>query len=486
MIFAIKKKSFASPVVRELFACVDTLGMDAWVVGGTVRDWLLDTQPKDLDLLVSGSADQFCRCLLRHLGEGSLVPLGVEGEEACRVVWRGQVVDVSSFRGAAVSVEEDLALRDFTINSMALPLTVLAGKEVKLIDPMQGLGDLRQGLLKHCSHAFALDPLRILRGFRFAACNDLTIVDTTLVAMATHVEDLVHVASERIAVELDYIITSKNSAESIRRMHRFGILALLFPELTAGAGLEQPNFHHLDVFEHSVAALEHMTHLVSGDEVYYPADITDVVIHFDNSVKKQLCWAALFHDLGKPVTHAIRADKNNRVTFYAHDEVGGDLVRQIAKRLRWSKENRETVAHLVTMHMHPFHLCSVQEKGEISRRAALKLYRRAGDLLLPLFMLAMSDSLASEGKDKPQGMEDSLVRLYQRVDSVCKDYIYPVVKGAKVLTGKDVMDSFQLQAGPVVGEILRKLEEAQVDGEVVSKEDALVWVKKYIENSLTI
>ena len=486
MIFTIKKKSFASPVVRELFTCVTSLHMDGWVVGGTVRDWLLDEPPNDLDLLVSGSAKLFCRCLLRHLGEGSLVPLGIEEEEACRVVWRGQVVDVSSFRGAAVCVEEDLVLRDFTINAMAFPLAVLAGKEVELIDPLQGLDDLRRGLLRQCTRAFESDPLRILRGFRFAACNDFMIVDSTLASMATHVEDLIHVAPERIAVELDYIITSKNSAESMRRMHTFGILALLFPELTAGAGLEQPNFHHLDVFEHSVAALEHMSYLMSGDEIYYPADLTDVAIHFDNSVKKQLCWAALFHDLGKPVTHAIRVDKDNRVTFYGHDEVGGGLVRQIAKRLRWSKENRETVANLVTMHMHPFHLCSVQEKGEISRRAALKLYRRAGGLLLPLFMLAMSDSLASEGKDKPVGMEDSLVRLYRRVDSVCKDYIYPVVRGRKLLTGKDVMDSFQLQAGPAVGEILRKLEEAQVDGEVVSKDDALVWVKKYIENSLMI
>lgn len=484
MTVVLSQNSFPVTVVSGVLAVAAELQVGAWVAGGTVRDWVLLRSPKDLDLTISGSAEQFCRCLLRKFGEGALVPLGTADEEACRVVWRDWVIDVSSFRGSARSIEDDLVLRDFTINAMALPLQVLVDGQGELIDPLGGLRDLGRGILTHCDLSFESDPLRILRGFRFSACYGFEIADATLIAMTNCVPRLAGIAAERISVELDLIISSTDGAKIFRSMQRLGILELLIPELSAGQGVEQPIFHHLDVFEHSLAALEHMTKLVGGKNNCYLGAVDDKGATFDATLVKRLCWAALLHDVGKPATRAIRPDKGNRVTFYGHDEVGGRLVRQIAKRLRWSKETRESVAHLVTMHMHPFHLCTVQDKEMISRRAALKMYHRAGELLLPLFMLAMSDSLASEGEDKPPGMEESLVRLYRRIDDVCEEFIYPVLRGKKLLTGKDLMDVFQLQPGPFIGELLGKLEEAQVEGEIVSRDEALGWAKKYIENTL--
>jgi poly(A) polymerase len=190
------------------------------------------------------------------------------------------------------------------------------------------------------------------------------------------------------------------------------------------------------------------------------------------------------HDLGKPKTRAVREDKNGRVTFYGHDEVGKNIFTSYARQSKWSQADSEFVGGLIAMHMHPFHLCNVQRSEPLSPRAALKLSQRAGENLAGLFLLAMADSLASEGEKKPEEMENELADLFSVVQKIYVDTIEPVVKGPKLITGKDLIEEFGLTPGPVFGRIMSELEIARVDGVVTDRSEALGWIRQFLDKNL--
>ena len=265
-------------------------------------------------------------------------------------------------------------------------------------------------------------------------------------------------------------------------MGETGLLRWLLPELYLGEGVEQPEFHHLDVFDHCFLALQMMETIIAEPDRFFPGHGEQIIRYLkEERVVRCLKWAALMHDIGKPATKEIRADKDGRVTFYRHDEVGRELFKQFADRLKWSRADTELVGGLIGMHMHPFHLCNVQREDRISKRAALKLCRRAENALTGLFLLAMSDSLASQGEKKPERMEEELLALFATVRKMYEENIAPVLLGPRLLTGKDLMEKCKLAPGPLFSEILDELETARVEGKVVDRETAFAWVNDYLQ-----
>ncbi|WP_162096667.1 CCA tRNA nucleotidyltransferase [Desulfotalea psychrophila] len=471
---------YSPDIVTALFAVSRQLDAEVWVAGGPVRDYFLGRSAKDLDLVTGAGAIDFCRRLLRQLGEGSLVPLSEGDEEACRIVYRHEIVDISSFRASASSLEEDLALRDFTLNAMALPLSTLRGEKVDLIDPFSGRDDLADKILRPLPEAFGRDPLRILRAFRFQSLFSLSFDPAIAPAIIAHRHLLSGVAAERISAELDATLMGTSALEALAGMEDLGILELLLPELSDGRDILQPAAHHLDVYGHSLACFEKMHWLLAGGVMSFVSREELDLATLAKKTRLCLCWAALLHDVGKPGSRDIRAT-DGRITFYNHDERGARIVAKIGTRLRWSNEVKDAVARLVAMHMHPFHLCAVQQSGEVSPRAVLRLYRRAQELLQPLFLLAFADSLASQGEGRPAEMEQDIALLYRRTMSVYYEKIRPVLLGEKILTGRDILREFSLDPGPLYGDILTKVEELRVEGELATEADALAWVKKYLQ-----
>lgn len=482
MSYTLPQNIVPQKVLHTILVICEKLQASCWIVGGTVRDMLLGLTPKDLDMTVSISAELFCKSMMRELGEGTLVSLGTENEEACRVVWHGFEVDVSSFRRGAQSIEDDMRLRDFTINSLALPLDKFSWEADEIIDPLYGREDLASRKIQDCPDAFVNDPLRILRGYRMQAKYGFVFAQGVEKRMSLYKELLQQVASERISAELDMILGSSSAAEIFRRMDQVGLLETVLPELVLGKGIEQPGCHHLDVFNHSVTALEKMIDLLDSflEQSFFAEE--EFALVSSSSMRLKLCWAALLHDVGKPSCKGVR-ESDKRVTFYNHDQAGGRIVEKIAKRLRWSNDRKVVVQSLVCMHMYPFHLCTVLKKGEMSKKVALKLYRRTEDLLCPLFVLAMSDSLASEGVEKTTGMENELKELYKIIEAYYKEDILPVVDGEKLLTGKDLIATFKLPSGPFIGEVLRALQDAQVEGDISTRQEALAWTEEYIKKN---
>lgn len=477
-------ENYSKALLEAIYRVGNRLGETPYVVGGTVRDYLLAIDSCDLDLAVSIDPYSFADVLVKELKGGTIVPLGDGAEAAARVVWQQEQIDISLFRGGVKSIKEDLLLRDFTVNAMAIDFGKLHEKsELVLIDPAGGVADLEAGVVHHLPRAFVDDPLRLLRGYRLSAVFGFTISSETRKQVSRFAESIRRVAAERINLEMQHIFESERTASTLELMNEDGLLACLLPELYTADGVEQPEFHHLDVLGHSFLALKIIEKIMADPKKYYP-DHEELFRNYLSkpSVARGLKWAALMHDVGKPVTRDVREDKDGRITFYGHDEVGREIFRSFARKSKWSQADSELVGGLIGMHMHPFHLCNVLRDDELSPRAALKLSQRAGKNLAGLFLLAMADSLASEGEKKPQGMESELVKLFTLVQKIYEENIKPVVKGPKLLTGDDLIEVFGLTPGPQFGHILSELELVRVEGHVKSREDALAWTRQFLEN----
>jgi poly(A) polymerase len=308
------------------------------------------------------------------------------------------------------------------------------------------------------------------------------LVKETKEAVARHASLINNIAAERISYELKLIFDSPRTTEMLRDMGETGLLRQLLPELYQGEGVEQPEFHHLDVLDHSFLALEMVETVIVEPDRFFPGYGKIIKDYLkEERVVRCLKWAALMHDAGKPSTKEIRADKDGRVTFYGHDEAGRDIFKQFAFRSKWSKADTELVGNLIEMHMHPFHLCNVQREDGLSKKAALKLCRRAGTALTGLFLVAMSDSLASKGEKKPEGMEEELLVLFNTVRKMYDETIATVMHGPRLLTGRDLIREGNLTPGPLFSEIMDELESARVEGKIVDRKSALAWVKYYLQ-----
>lgn len=479
-------EQYPEQIVQALAGLIGENSSPCYIAGGTIRDWLLGVQAKDLDITVGHDSFEWAAALARKLG-GTFVPMDEE-EDVARVVWQEVCIDFSSFREGAQTIEEDLLKRDFTINSMAVPFPALiAGSldsaEEDILDPAGGQEDLQNRIIRSTSSAvFISDPLRLLRAFRFMATFGFTIEPITEKQIRKYCHLLYLVAEERISHELDRIMAALDSIKTIEAMHENGVLQELVPELYRGVGVAQPSSHHLDVFEHGVAALRHMENVQKDPEKYFPGYGESLLQYLQGGQRKALLkWAALFHDLGKPKTHMVREDREGRITFYNHDKEGARIFDIIADRLKWGKHDRNFVSEFISVHMWPFHLNNARKKTGLTPKAYLRLIKAVGEEFHGLFILAMADSLAGLGTGKPPGMEEDLASLYQEMETAYCQTIKPVL-AKRLLTGNDLIEIFGLEPGPEFRAIFENLENGQVEGELQDREQALDWVKNYLKS----
>jgi poly(A) polymerase len=473
---------FPHDLAEKLAVVLRELGGEVYLVGGSVRDLVLGGTPGDLDLTVTRHAEQWAK-RLRELTGGTLVELGRE-EGAARVVLRqGLDVDFSSFRAGAQSITEDLEKRDITVNALAVPVhDLLTGRyqdqdqnRLPVIDPVGGLADLkRQRVRVVGKKSFSDDPLRMLRVFRFAAVLDFTVEPETLKQVLQQRETLGRVAKERVAYELDLIMASPRAHQTFIEMRECGLLWEILPELRAGQGMDQPASHHLDVFEHCLEALRQMEQVLAGLDHYFPASFPVMEAYLQARHRRvQMKWAALLHDVGKPFTYGINENKGGRITFYNHDLRGADILTEIARRLRWAKEDTALIARLIAGHMRPFFLANNQRQGKLTLKACLRLVRKIGEHLPGLFLVAMSDALAGKGEAGPDDIEQEVAGLFDRLLQVEEKHVTPVRTAPPLITGRDLIEELRLTPGPLFREILELVEEAHMEHRISTRAQAL-------------
>ncbi|MBX6421992.1 CCA tRNA nucleotidyltransferase [Thermosulfurimonas sp. F29] len=458
---------------------------EVYVTGGAVRDILRGERVGDLDLtVVDLSPLEVAEEAARRLS-WALVPLH-EDFGVFRVAHGGFSLDISGLRPGAVDIEEDLRLRDFTFNALAVPLPEALEKtpsEWPLLDPCLGLRDLKSGLIRAISRRNLVDdPLRILRAYRFYALGFGEIEEETRRWLSAERERLLGVARERIAHELMLILKSKRAGETFSLMAEDEVFFVIFPELAEARGVPQPAFHHLDVLGHSLEALRRAEEVLEAPEKFFGTGepFREVLKDPERVVAVKL--AALFHDAGKARTFAPPGKRSDRITFYEHEKVGAEMFEAWATRLRWKRSLAKKVQTLIRHHMRPFFLLELYLEGRLTVRARRRLIRDCPDYPL-LFLLALADALAARGPASEKDTPDKLVELFEDLHRFAREIVSRVER-ERLVTGHDLIEIFGLKPGPVFREILSALEEARMEGRVKDRAGALAWIREYLKGRL--
>lgn len=441
---------------------------DFFLVGGAVRDLILDKKINDLDLIVKEELEVllfFARSFLDFY----LVSLAPEWG-IYRLTKDKFSIDFTEFKGK--TLEEDLGARDFTLNAMAIPVKSLFEGKFFVIDPFLGLKDLEERRIKVLGERNLLeDPLRILRGYRFFAQNLGSIEKNTRDLFKKHRKKLNLCASERILTELSYLLLSSKTYQTFLLMDEDGILEEIFPELNSCKGIPQPTFHHLDVYGHLLETLKWAEEILRNPESYLEISKGPEFEEEDFIVAVKL--ASLFHDLGKAYTFKVM----DRITFYGHEKVSAELFKTRAEILRFKKALISRVTNLIKNHMRPFHLLNEKEESKLTVRAKRNLIRDVPNLE-ELFIVCMADSLASRGPDKEENYEERLKNFFKELLLFKKNFEKEIIK-KRLITGDDLI-SLGFKPGPIFKEILQEIEILQMEKSLNSKEEALNYVlEKY-------
>ena len=452
-------------------------GADAWLVGGAPRDRALGRETFDLDIVVDGSPQTAARTIARAARGAACFELSEEFS-GWRVMARDRSwqVDVQPLRGG--SLPADLALRDFTVNAIAEPISGGAP-----IDPLGGLGDLAARRLRMASaRTFADDPLRVLRLVRLALDLDLEVESQTAHAASVAAPQLRNVSGERVFMELRRIVASSRVLEGLALMDSLGVTAAVLGELEELRGVQQSRYHHRDVHGHTLEVLSNTIALQADPgEVLGSAELADPVAELlreplaDELTRGDaLRWGALLHDAAKPLTGAVRAD--GRITFFDHDARGAELARTVLERLRASERLRVHVAALVRHHLRLGFL--VHEPQPLARRTVFDYLRSASPVEVDVTLLSVADRLATRGDRAAEA-----IAAHMRVARpLLADALRWRSDGppASLWRGDELASALEITAGPRLGEILRELTAAQYAGEVRTREQALMHARQLV------
>jgi poly(A) polymerase len=447
-----------------------------WLCGGTLRDLYLGIKPPDVDLAVQGDA--------LALGEEAAELAGarfvaLKKEHAtCRLVLEGRWVDITGLRAA--SLEDDLRSRDFTVNALAWDLADFLKGRGKAVDPCGGLDDLKAGILRAAGRGVLRDdPLRVLRAFRFRATHALKPEPELYPRLRAAAPGLANVAKERIGHEWIIMTAGPEAADGIWGLERAGALTVLVPSLEAGRGVEQNPYHHLDVFGHSMETVKAFGVISADPESFWGEQGNETAVYLARPLRRALIMtAALLHDLGKPPTCRVR--EPGWATFYRHDLEGADMARAACRSLGLAKSETGVVAHLVREHMRPFFLMGAARKGQLTKRAVRRLLVAAGDHLPGLMSLALADTMAGQGPERPPEAEDQLRELYAMVAELRDRELADALAAPPLINGHDLIQELDMQSGPLLGKLLQNVREAQLEGQISSREEALAMARSLL------
>lgn len=446
---------------------------EAWLVGGAVRDRALRRPTSDFDVVVSGAPAEAARALGKRAG-GFAFELS-EAFGAWRVVahdhsWQ---LDLLPLDGAGI--EEDLARRDLTINAIAAPL----GGDGYL-DPFGGLEDLRERRLRAVrDDAFQRDPLRTMRLARLACELEFDVEPETLVSARSAAPGLRNVAPERVFVELRRVVVADGVLTGLELMEEIGVISAVLPELEALHGVDQSRFHHLDVFDHTLAVLGETISLerdpehVAGDDAAALVRLLDQPLANELTRGQALRFGALMHDIAKPQTRAVTSQ--GRVTFMGHDESGAAVAAAILARLRAGERLREHVAALTRHHLR---LGFLVHEMPLSRRAVYDYLRATTPVSVDVTLLSVADRLATRGDNSDVAIAKHLELARQMLGeglAWAADPPRPPVRG------DELARALGIRPGPLVGGLLAELEAASFSGEVANRDEAIARARQLIE-----
>ncbi len=492
---------------------------EIYLVGGAVRDALLGHVSHDLDFSVPENAIELGRRVANRLGADFYVL--DEGFDAARVIVRADsggkasrdFLDFTSFRpakdglanrraaqGQRTKLEDDLRGRDFTINAIAYSL-----QAASILDPLGGGGDLRAKSIRACSPtAMKDDPIRILRGVRLAAGLDFKIDLATRTAMKQAVQGLPAISPERQRDELFKTLDGRRPDACMRALEMLGVFPHMLPELQALKGVEQSAPHVADVWEHTLSVMQYLDGILQAIAPDFGGEKNNDLFtgllslrlgryreqfaaHFadalnpDRSIRALLFFAALYHDVSKPATKTI--DPTGRIRFLGHEGSSAEVAAERARAFNLSNDEVGRVQTIIASHMR-FHFHSNRLEGEQqppTRKAIYRFFRDTGEAAVDLMLLGLADLRGTRGHTLTQEAWTGALDVARILLENYWERPHEAVAPPRLLDGNQVMAELGLKPGPLLGELLEAIREAQAEGEISSREQALGFARDWLK-----
>ena len=457
----------------------------AYLVGGAVRDLLLGRPVHDVDIGVQGDTLAIGRKLAQLLG-GKLVTLDA-GRGIVRIVFAdGNAATEVDLTPVDRGIAEDLERRDFALDAMAVPMgdALTRDWDAELIDPYDGLSDLREGVVRVVGpSALRDDAARLMRAPRLAAQLGFRIEGETAAAIRSHAHLVDGVAPERVRDELMKLLGGPSAAASLRLLDDLTLLCRVVPELAESRGVVQPPEHHWDVLDHCIETAGQVERVVGppaeavGDHEAVVPRFEGLGEHFGREAGDGhtrltvLKLAGLLHDVAKPATRTV--EESGRIRFLGHHTRGAEICAKILARLRYSRRVTDMVSRMVENHLRPGQMA---QKGELpTPRAVYRYYRDLGDVAVDTLYLNMADYLAARGPALEPEEWAEYCRTIEHILSSDLTRREPE-SDRTLMNGHEIMAALSIGPGPHIGALLEMVREAEASGEIDTKEQALMLV----------
>lgn len=442
---------------------INKKSLEAFLVGGALRDIILDRSIRDIDIVINERAAETARYFADKIG-AAFVVLDKE-REFYRVVKKNLYFDFAVMVGG--DILEDLNKRDFTINAMALPMGTKGAfdKVINsyLIDPSNGLRDLNEKKIRiNNEHVFLKDPLRLWRAVRLSGELNFIIEEKTADIMKRDKSLAAKPAPERIREELIKIMKLKKTVDIVKYMEReFGLLSSIIPEIKEMKTNGQNKYHQESSWEHSLQVLDEIEEILS---------IKKYREFVEEKEEPLLKLTALLHDIGKIKTKSIN---NGEVHYYGHELKGAEMLGRILKNLKFSRDEISFIRRLVQYHMRPMYL---YKADKLTEKGKYRFFKQAGSLIPLILIHSLADKVAAM---KGNGRNDEISGYHCFIDNMLKIYkIYKIRIDTLYLNGNDIIDILELEEGPYIGELMDKLSVAQGSGKINSRDEAIAFLKK--------
>jgi len=471
-----------------------------YLVGGYLRDIILKRQKvnPDIDFCLKRGAINFGRILAKEIKSGFVVLDKEHG--CCRLVKRINPVrdskvankkygvsngvkdtvytlDFTDFRGK--NLESDLMQRDFTINALAAELENILKQNCHfdsfLIDPLKARADLKSKTIKAATKkGFDADPLRILRAFSLSAIFDFKIERETLRLIKIKREKLADVSYERIRDELFKILDRPDAFQYLLKLDKLRILTIILPEIEVMRGVKQGPYHHLDVWKHTLETIRQLEFLIQ--ERKYNKEIQGYLNEVVSSERRRralIKLGALLHDIGKP---RAKRHKDGKTMFHGHERIGLEMTENIAKRLKLSNDELDSLEKMVFWHLRPGYLA---DNEEITPRATFRYFRDTAQESVSILLISIADQRSTKG---PLTSTTSRRHHEKIVLNLIKEYFRRKKEKRlpRLISGDDLIEKFKLEPSPLIGKILSEVEELQAIGKIKTKKEALEVARKFI------
>ena len=447
---------------------IDKFDNEIYLVGGTVRDFYMGLESTDRDIIVMDEDARDFALKLSELFQATFVPLDEENK-IYRIVLPDKINYIDVTNPVGDSIEKDLMRRDLTINAIAVNI-----RTGELIDISGGVTDIMNKCINYVNELnFVDDPLRLLRVYRFQALYGFQLASETINAVCKY-SDLIHKpAVERINYELLKLFGGEYAHIALENMNKTWILEEIFPFVKELKQVPPNSHHHLDLFHHSIETVKQVQILYNEA----PDEVKEHLRRIDFGGFSRLAHlklAAFMHDIGKFSTWTIEEGKHR---FIKHDDVGSKMSVKILKDLHFSNKQIDYISSMIKYHIYPSH---VMTSPQITEKIMMRYVRKMDTNSIDAIILAQADRLSARGPEiTDQIVERNITSLNMllRFYLEARETLKPL---PKLLSGNDVMQILNIKPSKRLGEIMDALHEAQISGDVITKEHAIEFVKNMV------